>query len=91
MFQLLSPLIQNSVLLNNTNNLEKHKIKIINRNLHLESKKKQGGAKSFVKGILLLEIGVFVGSYILWKRMNDSQEFRHFLNQNLPSVLEGNY
>ena len=90
LIKLNSPLIHYKTLLNN-NNQQIYKTRLINikRKLHLESKKKQGGTKSFVKGILYLEIGIFVGSYLLWKRMNDSQEFRHFLHQNLPTVLEG--
>ncbi len=73
------------------NNSNKYQINLISikRNLHFDSKKQQGGTKSFFKGILFLEVGLFFGSYLLWKRMNNSQEFRYYLNKNFPSILEG--
>ena len=60
------------------------------RGLHAYPKKKSG-VRTFVKGFVFLEIGLFVGSYLLWKRMNDSREFRKYLNNNYPAVLEGTY
>ncbi|RNA14126.1 FAN-like, partial [Brachionus plicatilis] len=40
------------------------------------------------KFFLITEVAAFVASYALWKRMNDSQEFRLFMRKNYPSILE---
>lgn len=45
----------------------------------------------FARGFLLIEIGFFVGCYLVWKRMNNSQEFRFYMKQNWPTILEGYY
>lgn len=47
--------------------------------------------KNSAKTILILE-GVFlVGSYGLWRRMNTSQDFRYYMHQHFPSILENYY
>ncbi|XP_012224832.2 protein CEBPZOS [Linepithema humile] len=47
--------------------------------------------KSSAKAILILE-GVFLlGSYGIWHRMNTSQDFRYYVHQHFPSLLESYY
>lgn len=60
------------------------------RTLYSQSKK-SSVVKSFFKGFIYIEIVLFVGSYLLWKRMNDSQEFRRFMKKSQPTILEGYY
>lgn len=45
--------------------------------------------KKLFKSFIYFEIALFAGSYLTWKRMNESQEFRLFMKNNFPSVLEG--
>jgi hypothetical protein len=45
--------------------------------------------KRLFKSLVYIEVGLFIGSYILWKRMNDSQDFRLYMKNNYPSILEG--
>lgn len=59
------------------------------RRLHINPKKT--GVRPLFKGILYLEIFFLISSYLLWKRMNDSREFRYYLNENYPKILEGYY
>lgn len=54
--------------------------------------KKQAAKKpwlTFAKGLLYAEIGLFIGCYLVWKRMNQSQEFRFYMKNNWPTILEG--
>ena len=46
---------------------------------------------SFLKGFVYFEIGAFIGSYLCWKRMNNSQEFRYYMSKTFPFALEGYY
>ncbi|CAF0903476.1 unnamed protein product [Brachionus calyciflorus] len=46
---------------------------------------------TFGKFVLIAEVGIFIGSYLVWKRMNDSQDFRHYMSRKFPSILEGFY
>ncbi|XP_056423398.1 protein CEBPZOS isoform X1 [Hyla sarda] len=41
------------------------------------------------KGVLALELAGVVGAYLLYFRMDSSQDFRHTMNRRFPSVLEG--
>lgn len=43
----------------------------------------------FAKFILLTEISFFISSYVIWKQMNESQEFRYYMRKNYPLILEG--
>lgn len=46
---------------------------------------------TIAKIILLTEIGVFISSYVIWKQMNESQEFRRYMKNNFPLILEGKF
>lgn len=59
------------------------------RSLYAQPKKSSVG-KSLFKGFIYIEIVLFVGSYFLWKHMNDSQEFRFYMKNSYPTILEGN-
>ncbi len=59
------------------------------RSLYVKPQSKSSTGKSLFKGFIYVEIALFVGSYILWKRMNDSQEFRYYMKSNFPTILEG--
>ncbi|XP_068088242.1 protein CEBPZOS isoform X2 [Hyperolius riggenbachi] len=43
----------------------------------------------FFKGLLVLEMAAFGGVYLLYKKMDSSQDFRSTMKRRLPSVLEG--
>ncbi|XP_069811520.1 protein CEBPZOS [Dendropsophus ebraccatus] len=43
------------------------------------------------KGVLALELAGVVGAYLLYFRMDSSQDFRHTMNRRLPSILEVYY
>ncbi|KAK0080216.1 hypothetical protein PV325_000291, partial [Microctonus aethiopoides] len=51
----------------------------------------QRSAKIFGKYFLLFELTLFSCSYLLYRRMNRSQEFRYYMHNNYPTVLEGYY
>lgn len=42
-----------------------------------------------VKTAFVVELGIFIGSYLVWKRMNSSQDFRFYMRNNYPQILEG--
>ncbi len=60
------------------------------RSLYIKPKdtKSSGTFKGLFKGFIYVEVALFAATYLLWKHMNNSQEFRFYLNQNLPTVLE---
>lgn len=72
-----------------------NKKNIYNKHTSIRSLKvkanQSGGFKSVFKGLVYVEIGFFIGSYLLWKRMNDSREFRHYMSKSFPAILEGYY
>ncbi|XP_077342575.1 protein CEBPZOS isoform X2 [Lithobates pipiens] len=45
-------------------------------------------AKKFFKGVILLELAGLVGVYVLYYKMDSSQDFRYTMNRRLPPVLE---
>ncbi|XP_016074441.1 PREDICTED: protein CEBPZOS-like [Miniopterus natalensis] len=48
-------------------------------------------AKKIFKGVLVAEfVGVF-GAYILFKKMDTSQDFRQTMSRKFPSILEVYY
>ena len=51
----------------------------------------RGLGTKLVKGFVFAEIVVFFGSYYVWRRMNHSQEFRYYMRNNYPSILEGDF
>jgi hypothetical protein len=53
-------------------------------------KSKQPKTRLLVKAALVVELGLFIGSYLVWKRMNSSQDFRFYMRNNYPQILEGN-
>ncbi|XP_071996921.1 protein CEBPZOS [Engystomops pustulosus] len=44
-----------------------------------------------LKGVLALELAGVFGAYLLYYRMDSSQDFRHTMNRRFPSVLEVYY
>ncbi|XP_012281906.1 uncharacterized protein LOC105700548 [Orussus abietinus] len=47
--------------------------------------------KSGLKFFVTVEIALFLGSYALWRRINTSQDFRLYMHENYPSILNGYY
>ncbi|XP_063774049.1 protein CEBPZOS isoform X3 [Pseudophryne corroboree] len=47
--------------------------------------------KNIFKGVILLELAGVVGVYLLYHKIDSSQDFRHTMNRRLPSVLEVYY
>ncbi|KAL6257269.1 hypothetical protein P5V15_012196 [Pogonomyrmex californicus] len=41
--------------------------------------------------VLVIEGVLLLGSYVLWRRMNTSQDFRYYMYRNWPFLLEGYY
>ncbi|XP_043399333.1 protein CEBPZOS isoform X1 [Chelonia mydas] len=48
-------------------------------------------ARKIFKGVLLLEVAGVAGAYLLFYRMDTSQDFRHTMNRRFPSILEVYY
>ncbi|KAM4042083.1 protein CEBPZOS [Anomaloglossus baeobatrachus] len=46
---------------------------------------------NLVKGVLALELAGVIGAYLLYFKMDSSQDFRHTMNRRFPSVLEVYY
>ena len=46
---------------------------------------------SFVKGFVYIEVGCLIGAYLFWRKMNNSQDFRFYLKNNWPTILEGKF
>lgn len=44
-----------------------------------------------LKVVIAAEIAAFLGSYCVWLRMNRDQEFRGYINDKFPYLLEGFY
>ncbi|XP_029458185.1 protein CEBPZOS isoform X2 [Rhinatrema bivittatum] len=51
----------------------------------------ESSARKILKGIVLLEVAGVFGAYYLYHKMNTSQDFRHTMNRNWPSILEAFY
>ncbi|KAH0948229.1 hypothetical protein HN011_004769 [Eciton burchellii] len=47
--------------------------------------------KKSTKAILIFEGALFLGSYGIWYSMNTSQDFRYYMYQRFPSILETYY
>ena len=71
-----------------TTTTSNHTNTIIKRSFFDVRKFKRNGTK-LVKLAVALEVASFVGTFTLWSCMNRSQEFRYFINQNCPSLLDG--
>jgi hypothetical protein len=41
------------------------------------------------KYLFVLEAAVLIATYLVWKRMNTSLEFRFYMSKNFPIILEG--
>lgn len=52
--------------------------------------KKSGSLKIWVKTFIGLELIFLAGSYYIWRKMNTSQDFRFYMKNNFPTVLDGN-
>uniref|UniRef100_A0A8D0HQL6 CEBPZ opposite strand n=1 Tax=Sphenodon punctatus TaxID=8508 RepID=A0A8D0HQL6_SPHPU len=48
-------------------------------------------AKNILKGVLVLELLGLAGTYLLYYRLDSSQDFRYKMNQRCPSILEVYY
>lgn len=46
---------------------------------------------TIIKGIVLAEVVAVLGSFHVWRSMNSSQEYRKYMHDNYPKVLEGFY
>uniref|UniRef100_A0A0B7A7Q4 Uncharacterized protein n=1 Tax=Arion vulgaris TaxID=1028688 RepID=A0A0B7A7Q4_9EUPU len=44
-----------------------------------------------IKIVVLAETALFIGSYLLWRKMNRDRDFRFTLHQKMPYVLEYYY
>lgn len=53
--------------------------------------KRTSASKSLFRVFIYVELALFGSTYYLWKRMNDSQDFRFKVRENAPSILEGYY
>ena len=53
----------------------------------------QNGRKriGFFRALVYLEIVGFVGSYFTWRRLNNSQDFRYYMSNTAPFILDGYY
>ncbi|XP_040206728.1 protein CEBPZOS isoform X3 [Rana temporaria] len=47
--------------------------------------------KKVFKGLILLELAGLVGVYVLYHKMDSSQDFRYTMNRRLSPVLEAYY
>ncbi|XP_067418783.1 protein CEBPZOS [Emydura macquarii macquarii] len=43
--------------------------------------------RKLFKGVLLLEMAGLAGAYLLFYRMDTSQDFRHTMSMRVPSIL----
>lgn len=52
-----------------------------------------GGVKfpGLVKGFIAFEILAAGGSYLIWRNLNTSRNFRKLMHEEFPFVLEGYY
>lgn len=58
----------------------------------LRSPRKQSGLGTrLFKGFLIVEIAGFFGAFYLWNRMNRSQDFRKYMRNNYPYILDSFY
>lgn len=57
----------------------------------LHKQPKKTNYKGFIKGAILIETIAFIGSYFVWNRLNNSQEFRYWTKQHVPIILESYY
>ena len=57
----------------------------------LRTPRKSGLGIRLFKGFLIAEIVGFGGTFFLWNRMNHSQDFRKYMRNNYPYILEGFY
>ncbi|KAG4072281.1 hypothetical protein HA402_004213 [Bradysia odoriphaga] len=55
---------------------------------------KSGFLKLIASGAKILfvaEVAAFSVSYLVWHRMNTNRDFRQYMNDNFPTILEGYY
>ena len=76
---------------NSTNNNHKYYNNQYNSSNKTSFAKKPSLAKAVLKPVIYFELAFLVGSYLVWKRMNSSQEFRFYMRNNYPNILEGYY
>ncbi|XP_064411930.1 protein CEBPZOS-like isoform X2 [Latimeria chalumnae] len=59
--------------------------------VRMSPKPMESVARKIFKGVLLLELAGVMGAYLLYQKMNISQDFRHTMNKRFPSILEVYY
>ncbi|KAK6180645.1 hypothetical protein SNE40_008654 [Patella caerulea] len=60
----------------------------------LKQPKARGAMSFLVTGVkvgIAIELAFFGGSYLLWRQMNSSQDFRRRMYKKYPSVLNAYY
>lgn len=51
----------------------------------------RGRTKGWLKAVFVIEFAAFAGSYMLWLRLCNNQEFRYTCHNKFPKVLNGFY
>lgn len=57
--------------------------------LSSSSKARLSRRSIWFKTFVIAEVGALLVSYALWHQMNTSQEYRYYIKNNIPSLLEG--
>lgn len=47
--------------------------------------------KRVLKAVAVGELFLFLGAYRVWHQMNTSRDYRKWMNDNYPAILEGFY
>ncbi|CAH3014354.1 unnamed protein product [Porites evermanni] len=51
----------------------------------------QTNFRKFVKAAIVGEVVLCLGAYRVWHQMNTSRDYRKWMNENYPSILEAFY
>lgn len=74
-------------------NLNKYYLKPLNNNLTIKrtvQRYNNSNRKTqYFKWFIYFEIASLAGAYLVWNRMNHSQDFRLYMSKNYPIILEG--
>ena len=47
--------------------------------------------KAIIRGVILVELAAVLGTFRVWRSMNSSQEYRKWMHDTYPTILEGYY
>ncbi|XP_015776683.1 PREDICTED: protein CEBPZOS-like [Acropora digitifera] len=47
--------------------------------------------KTLIKAVAVGEVIIFLGSYRVWHQMNTSRDYRKWMSDKFPTILEGFY